>query len=82
MTSEIEKFSFGRYGCVAVSNTSATAGNFCAMQCLTDTVVSAMTARAMTGSITGLTLPAGTVIYTAISSVTLTSGAVLLYRSE
>jgi hypothetical protein len=47
--------------------------------CLTDTVFSTFTRTNATGSITGVTLPAGTLLIGPVTAITLTSGAVAAY---
>jgi hypothetical protein len=47
--------------------------------CLNDTVFATFTRTNSTGSITGLTLPAGTLLTGPITAITLTSGAVAAY---
>jgi hypothetical protein len=47
--------------------------------CLTDTVFSTFTRSSSTGSITGITLPAGTLLVGPVTALTLTSGAVACY---
>ena len=77
-----DKQSFGEAGCVYETGTTAVTGDFCALQCLTNTVFSALTNTIRSGdAITSLTLPAGTVLYGKFSAFTLTSGAVCAYKS-
>lgn len=47
--------------------------------CLTDTVFSVFTRTNSSGSITGITLPAGTLLTGPVTAITLTSGAVAAY---
>ena len=47
--------------------------------CLTDTVFSVFTRTNSAGSITGITLPAGTLLTGPVTAITLTSGAVAAY---
>ena len=47
--------------------------------CLTDTVFATFTRTGATGSITGVSLPAGTLLTGPVTAITLTSGAVAAY---
>jgi len=49
------------------------------INCLHDTVFSVFTRQGSTGSITGVTLPAGTWLFGLVTAYTLTSGAVAAY---
>jgi hypothetical protein len=60
--------------------TAVTGGNFSQIVCLTDTVFSAFTRTNATGIITGITLPAGTLLIGPVTAYTLTSGAVAAYE--
>jgi ATP-dependent 26S proteasome regulatory subunit len=62
------------------NTTAVTGGNFRQIQCLTDTVFSVLTRTNATGSIAGVTLPAGTVLFGPFTAYTLTSGAVAAYN--
>ncbi len=60
--------------------TALTSVNFAYIQVITDSVFSTLTnGNSTTGSITGITIPAGTVLRGAFTAVQLTSGAVALY---
>ena len=61
------------------TDTSAVTGNFKYIQCITDTVFSVFTRTNATGSLTGITIAAGTVLFGHVSAYTLTSGAVAAY---
>jgi len=80
MTNNIDKQSFGQSGATVVTNTAATAGDFCAIQVLAEANFSAITWPELTGTLTGFAIPAGTVIYGQISAFTLASGKVLAYH--
>lgn len=68
----------GQNGTEMVTGTGAgTAGPWVAIQCVTDTVFAAFTAKDSTGTYTGLTFPAHFIIRTPITAFTLTSGTVL-----
>lgn len=47
--------------------------------CLTDTVFATFTRTGATGAITGVELPAGTLLIGPVTAITLTSGAVAAY---
>lgn len=72
----------GRNGLRYTADTTAVTGNFCAIYCVTSTVFTTLTAE--TGfdgtTITGVTFPAGTWIFSPITAYTLTSGSVFAYR--
>lgn len=77
---------FGGNGVSHETGTTArTDGPWCAIQMLNNTVIAAMTENGKAASDDGLltlTLPAGLIIYNGlgINSITLTSGAVRLYK--
>ena len=79
MTNNIDKQTFGQRGAKYVGSGSAT-GDFCAIQILEDTTFSALTWPELEGSLAGVTIAAGTVIYGQITAFTLTSGKVLAYK--
>src|SRR6266487_2194768 len=81
-----EDESLGRKGMVIISDTNAhtpaVGACFAAIEATSDTVIAAATADSsapITGTIAGLAIPAGGVIYGKFVSVTLTSGAVIAY---
>ena len=80
MTNNIDKQTFGQRGAKIVTDTSATTGDFCALQILEDATFSALTWPELEGALTGFSIPAGTVIYGQISAFTLTEGKVLAYK--
>lgn len=59
--------------------TAVTGGNFAQIHCLTNTVFATLTRTNGTGSLTGVTLPAGTLLIGPFTAYTLTSGAVAAY---
>ena len=74
--------SLGQRGFVYVGDTTATTGNFAAIQILADAVFSALSALNSTvGGLVGATLTAGTIIYGPFTSFTLTSGKVIAYKA-
>ena len=77
----------GQNGGVYVTGTSATPGNFCAIQALEATVIASLTAAAyetdkvaLTGTLTAIPVPAGVTIYGYFTGFTLTSGKVIAYN--
>jgi hypothetical protein len=81
MTNNIDKQTFGQGGCVVATAGAIAAGEYCALQCVTDVELSAFVAPKLTGTITGITLPAGTVIFTEFRSGTVTSGTAIAYKA-
>ena len=85
MSSVSEYRGLGLNGGEYINGTGAITGAFFAIQVMEDTVLAAMTSNIdnigdiCTGQ-DATTLAANTVIYGAISSVTLTSGAVIAYN--
>lgn len=74
--------SLGQRGFVFVDGTSATPGNFAAIQVIADAQFSALTALYSTvGGLVGITLSAGTIIYGPFTAFTLTSGKVIAYKA-
>ena len=74
--------SLGQRGFVYVGDTTATPGNFAAIQILADAVFFSLTALYSTvGGLAGITLSAGTVIYGPFTAFTLTSGKVIAYKA-
>ena len=81
MTSLIEKQSFGEAGCVLISGATITAGQYCAMQCVTDVTLTVTSAQApLATSVSGVTYPAGFVLYTPILGGSV-SGAAIFYNA-
>lgn len=70
----------GAYGTVNTSSTVPVTGTFCALQCITDCVFAALTEPNGTGSLTGITIPAGQVLYGTFTGYTLTSGTVRAHK--
>ena len=74
----------GANGCVYVNGTGANTGDFIAIQFTEDSVLGAITSQMENSAdlITdATTFPAGYVIYVPATSVTLTSGACILYKA-
>jgi hypothetical protein len=80
MTNNIDKQTFGQRGAKIVTDTSATTGEFCALQILEDATFSALTWPELEGALTSISIPSGTVIYGQITAFTLSSGKVLAYK--
>ncbi len=72
---------FGAYGAVSVTDTSVNTGKYCAIHVVADCVFTTLTGS-VSGTRTGITFPAGFIIYGIFTVVTLASGKVLLYKSE
>ena len=70
---------FGEYGTDAITNTSVNNGTWCAITTITATVFATLTGIT-TGSLAGLTVPAGVTLYSQFTVITLTSGSVLATR--
>jgi hypothetical protein len=74
--------SLGQRGFVYVSDTTATPGNFAAIQVLEVAQFSALSALNSTvGGLVGVTLTAGTIIYGPFTGFTLASGKVIAYKA-
>ena len=80
MTNNIDKQSFGQKGATYVTDSESATGDFCALQCLTDTAFTSVTWPELTGTFPTVTIAAGTVIYGQISSFTVDFGSVLAYK--
>ena len=78
--------SMGANGCVYVNGTSATNGSLVAVQFTEPSVIGALTAFTMDNSADliadGTSFGAGQVIYVPFTSITLTSGAAILYKGS
>jgi hypothetical protein len=78
--------SMGQNGFNYISDTSKSSAPlgyvYFAIHALTDAVLSAYTTEAIIGgnTFTGVTIPAGTIIYGRFVSITLTSGSVIAYK--
>lgn len=62
------------------AHTPSTGYVFCAIQFLTDSVINAYLPAMQGNTFTGVTIPAGTIIYQELTSITLTSGSCIAYR--
>ena len=77
------KNALGAYGFTFIDDTTATTGEWGAIQIVEDAVFALLTAdgeAVITGTITSQTYPAGMIIYCPCSAITLTSGVVQAYK--
>ena len=85
MSFTYENKTFGENGGVFVNNTATNAApfgkSFHAINCITDTVFSAIVDN-ISGPMTGVTFPAGTILYGICTSFTLQSGSVIAYLNK
>jgi hypothetical protein len=79
-----DKQQLGETGVIYESGTTALTGlDVCKITTLTTTTFSVLTNTVATGdAITGIAIPAGVDLYGKFTAVTLTSGAVALYKSD
>mgnify|MGYP001585132769 CR=1 FL=1 len=80
MTNKIDKQTFGQKGASYVTDSGSATGEFCALQCLTDTAFTSVTWPELTGTFPTVTVAAGTVIYGQITAFTVNFGSVLAYK--
>ena len=82
-SNELRRQTLGLSGSTVLSAAgTASNGPFVAIQALSDTAVSAITAPGITGSASLVTtLTAGTIVYGDIRSVTITSGLLIAYKA-
>ncbi len=66
-------------GIVNTSDTTAVTRSFTKLQCLTDVQFTALTETGATGSLAGITVKAGTILYGTFTAYALTSGTVRAY---
>jgi hypothetical protein len=71
--------SMGKHGFNFYSDTSAHAGTFCAIQACEDTIIASVTGENI--SATNITIPAGFLMMGHVTSIQLTSGSILAYKS-
>jgi hypothetical protein len=73
----------GENGATVVPATKSATGSFGALQCITASQLSALGSNydQSLGSITGKSLPAGTVLYGRFTNLTVSSGLVMAYHS-
>jgi len=77
--------SMGANGCVYINDTAAHTGNFIAIQFTETSVIGAMTGVMENSAdliADGTSLGTGQVIYVPFTSITLTSGAAILYKGS
>ena len=73
----IDKQSFGEGGAHIVTSTTIPIGEYCAMQCVTAvTITTTLTTPLLLGTQTGITYPAGFVLFTPIVIVSGSTGAI------
>lgn len=77
---EADNLAFGQNGATITTNTSAVSGSFAAIQFITAGAFSALTIANGTGTFTGVTFPAGFILYGRITGYTLSSGSVIAYK--
>ncbi len=71
----------GQLGFTFISDTNQVNGHYSAIQCVTTTVIATLTGTLIDGNpLTGVSIPAGTVIRGDFSSIALTSGSVIAYK--
>lgn len=79
---EVDNLSLGTNGAKIVTDTTATTGEFYAIQVIDDATFSALTGFQLQGTWTGVAFPAGTIIYGRFTAFTLSAGKVVAYRSD
>lgn len=75
-----DKQSFGAAGIVVATAGAIAVGDYCCLDCVTDVVLSVFTSSLVTGTITGITLPAGTKIFVPFTAATCVSGTMIAYK--
>ena len=80
---ELSRQTLGLSGSVVVSTASpSTSGTFVAIQILSDTVITSLTAPGITGVASlQTTLSAGTIVYGDIRAITIASGLLIAYKA-
>lgn len=78
---KLESSSLGRLGGAVVSGTGVNTGKYGAVQFIIAGTLTTLTGG-LTGTATGITYPAGFVIYGYFTVVTLASGSAILYNAE
>lgn len=69
----------GKGGVTITTNTSAVAGNFTIIQCITDTVFTSLTETGAVGSLGATVIPAGMTLFGNFTNYQLASGVVRAY---
>lgn len=77
---EALNLSLGQNGAVVRTTTTATSGEFHAIHVVADAVFSALTGNYSGDALTGVTIPAGQVLFGRFTAFTLTSGKVIAYK--
>jgi len=75
MTNNIDKQSFGEAGATIVVDGNIPVGQYCAMQCVNSVTITSIVAPLLSGN-SGITLPAGFILYTPIISVSGATGSI------
>lgn len=78
---EVSNLSIGQNGAVVRTTTTATSGEFYAIQVIADAVFTSLTGNYTGDTLAGMTLTAGTVLYGRFTAFTLTSGKVIAYKT-
>ena len=83
----LEKFNIdnvvvGAFGCEVITDTAEHVGAFQAIQVLEEATLSAITMENLTGTLTGIALPVGAVIFGKMTSITLSGGKVIAYKQR
>ena len=78
----INNISVGAFGATVISDTSTVNGDYQAIQVLADVIIDSITMANLTGTLTGFTIDAGTIIFGDIASIKLTSGTVIMYKQR
>lgn len=81
MTNNIEKQSFGQNGAQIVTAGTVPAGEYCALQFVTDGELTSIAAPKLVGIVTGITYPAGFTLFIQFTGAVLASGTAVAYRS-
>lgn len=74
-----ESITSGQFGSQLITDTTAVTGSFKAISVVSDCVFTTLTGN-MTGTITGVTFPAGFTLYGEFTAITLASGSVIAYK--
>jgi hypothetical protein len=81
MTNNIEKQSFGQNGAQIITAGTVPAGEYCALQFVTDGTLDSIAAPKLAGIVTGVTYPAGLTLFIQFTGAVVDTGTVVAYRS-
>jgi hypothetical protein len=85
MTNNIDKQSFGEAGFeMRTGSATFTTGDYCALQFVTDSTLTSIAAplnSASSVAVTGITYPAGFVIFTPFTSAVIATGTAIAYKA-